>query len=80
MLPVYRTFSFRKVCRARDYPANSTFEFASRDFYRLVALAIHLFCTLRLHTVIQGTSTSAYPKTAILEAGLSLTISQPASQ
>jgi hypothetical protein len=52
MSPVRRTFSFRKVYRARDYPANSTFKFASRDFYRLVALAIHLFYTLRLHTVI----------------------------
>jgi hypothetical protein len=52
MLPVRRTFSFRKVYRARDYSTHSTLEFASRDFHRLVALVIHLLYTLRLYTVI----------------------------
>jgi hypothetical protein len=56
--PVRRTFSFRKVYRARDCPASSTFEFASRDFHRLVALAIHLLYTLRLHTVISAKATT----------------------
>ena len=52
MLPVRRTFFFRKVYRVRDYLANSIFKFASRDFYRLVTLVIYLFYTLRLYTVI----------------------------
>jgi hypothetical protein len=37
---------------AEHVTAPRTPKFASRDFHRLVALAIHLFCTLRLHTVI----------------------------